>query len=345
MIASNVAKRIATLLLVISLLAVNSSALTLIDNITETESEFESSPSSVIPGEYSYYDGIKHNFGTLSVMEDDNSLSKDNESPGIDIVYGYHLSPEHKYLVSANFIHVFSLDDKYSGSMRYQSTGEMVSITGGYLSKLESEVKLYKASGFPGLPDFHYSLLDDDDYYVSQKALGLKYGCVPTSLAMAIGISEGKPYEYRPLLDAMKEQGLDLRKEGTSLLNGLWTLGELGKIDNYAFSTQYNPYAIIDRLLDGHPIVILIDNNVFPSRNTRFMQICGAPNGSHAITICGFFLYGDKIGFQIYDPDGDSHTLDGKGCFIWDRDLEKLTRFKGFIWCEMKISESDDSTG
>ena len=313
--------RVCATIALIAFLLQHASALSLVDNIALTNKEILISEPVSVSATFLPSSGIESNLEEL--MAQDTYSDSDIR---ITSVFGYQLDPEMKYLVSPDRIHVFDKDDVYQRTILYEHTDAGTSFSAVYLESLEDEAAVYRKAGFPCLPEFHYSLLQNDDCYFNQREQGLRCGCTPTSVSMAMRISGVRDFDCKDLYNAIGKTGVNLKTEGISIGDVVHIIQNWGYLESHSFYTEYQELRYFDELLDGNPLIVSLRNNFTPDSGNRFIRISGQPDGYHCIVICGFFIAGDRTGYEVYDPDGNPRHKNGKGAFIWEKSVNRLSK-------------------
>jgi len=202
-----------------------------------------------------------------------------------DRFFGYEMNEQANYIASPDDVYELSMGENWhvTSSTAFHFDGSEIYTTYG------NDPADYKKAGFSAMPDLYYTLATDGSCYLHQRKLGYPCECGPTALSMAMMLSGAEDFDYMDFFNCLSERGFDLKKIGSPLFQVMDALTQYTDLSSCAFYSAYNPYYFLDDILNGHPVVIDIDNGIYYKPNSKFIRPNPSANtGYHAILLTGF---------------------------------------------------------
>lgn len=336
-------KKVAIVLLCLLMTSSNGFALSLIDDIEDTENSFIDS-LRVDPSIK-----METRLGSRSFID------KEDWN-------GFKLKENYKYLGNKNILHEFNEKSQYIKTIKkteihntiensHQPMQNSIGFLGNpsnykleikYLESLEGEMERYIKSGFEDMPTLHISTIKDDQSYFNQLENKIKpiVSCVPTSVTMFLHILDLK--ELKPDDVSKKTR---FYSGGTSIGNVMTAIKSDYDLDRITNTWNFTLDSIKNNIKNDMPMMAEVMSGYLDydytsdkeksenMRTSRFYRVNKEKKNDyyHLILITGYAEINGKTFIEIYEP-WSPHGVwangkmipGGKGKFIEYEELKRI---------------------
>ena len=251
-----------------------------------------------------------HNLDSLVFDKDKEIHASDIK---IEALNGYRLTPGMKYLAHPGCIHRFTEDGQYADTVMLKDSGGERDLCIMKVPDMVDEAACSKAAGFKAMPDFRWSL---DNLDISKSVICFTGWGTDSAIGNAKAI-------------LVYNSGADKAVAADKV-----------QLNRSVFVRTYDPYMFASELLNGRPVIMMADAKGVPNESGQFAKVeCGISGKTVPVVLQGFFICGDRLGFEVYSPGASGKTA--SQLFVWEDDLRCVGERPGAACPEFKRPQTD----